>query len=518
MAATAVAQTDAAAPAPQALQMACVFGDHMVLQRGVPVPVWGTGKAGDTITVTLAPAAAGQTKTAKVGADGQWRVTLDNLKASAEPSVLTVKSAPGNEECRASDILVGEVWIGSGQSNMEWTMARVTNAAAAIASAGDPQLRLLTVVKNTSDTPLSTFTGRWSVCEAASASNFSAVAYFFARDLRKALGVPVGMIASSWGGTPAESWTPKSALEATPSLSKVAERHADAVKNWDPVKAEAKYQQDLANHTQAVVKAKAEGKPMPNAPRKPTDPTKGPGRPSCLYNAMIAPLVPFAMHGVVWYQGEANNGRANEYPDLMAALIQGWRNAWGGNEFPFFFVQIAPYRGMSPLIREAQLFTWQRVPKTAMAVITDYGNAEDIHPREKEPVGARLALAARAIAYGEQIEYYGPVYEAMKVDGERAVISFTHVGSGLEAKNGALKGFTVAAEAPVGTNAPAFKAAEAAIEGNTVVVRNAEVKQPVAVRYGWANVPDINLFNKEGLPATPFRTDKWEPPAPEMKK
>jgi sialate O-acetylesterase len=217
---------------------------------------------------------------------------------------------------------------------------------------------------------------------------------------------------------------------------------------------------------------------------------------------MIAPLQPYAIAGAIWYQGEANTGRAAEYRRLFPAMIGNWREAWGQGNFPFLFVQIAPHQRMTPEIREAQLFTWQNVPRTAMAVITDVGNETDIHPTKKEPVGARLALAARAIAYGEKIEYSGPVYDSMKVKGNRVILSFKHVGRGLMAKDGELKGFTIAgAEGD-------FVTATAKIEGKNLVLSNPSVAKPVAVRYGWASTPDVNLFNTEGLPATPFRTDR----------
>jgi sialate O-acetylesterase len=216
---------------------------------------------------------------------------------------------------------------------------------------------------------------------------------------------------------------------------------------------------------------------------------------------MIAPLQPYAIAGAIWYQGEANSGRATEYRKLFPAMIQNWRQAWGQGKFPFLFVQIAPHQRMTPEIREAQLLSWQKVPRTAMSVITDIGNETDIHPTQKEPVGGRLALAARAIAYGEKITYSGPVYASMKVRGDQAVLSFKHLGSGLLAKGGDLKGFTIA-----GADGN-FTSATATIEGDKVIVSSPAVAKPVAVRYGWASTPDVNLFNKEGLPATPFRTD-----------
>jgi sialate O-acetylesterase len=327
------------------------------------------------------------------------------------------------------------------------------------------------------------------------------VAWFFGHELRRALKVPVGLINSSVGGTPAEAWTSSAALEADPELKGILERYAEQVKNYDPAAAAAQHERALERHQQAVAKAKAAGEKPPQAPRRPADPRKANVRPCGLYNAMIAPLQPYAIAGAIWYQGESNSGRAAEYRKLFPAMIQNWRQAWGQGEFPFLFVQIAPHERMTPEIREAQLVTWQKVPRTAMAVIIDIGNEKDIHPTQKEPVGARLALAARAIAYGEKIEYSGPVYASMKVEGDRAILSFTHIGDGLLAKDGDLRGFTVA-----GADG-SFVPAKAVIDGDKVAVASPEVTTPVAVRYGWANTPDVNLFNKEGLPATPFRTD-----------
>jgi sialate O-acetylesterase len=343
--------------------------------------------------------------------------------------------------------------------------------------------------------------GSWKESTPQTAPSFSAVAWFFGRDLRRTLKVPVGLINSSVGGTPAEAWTSRATLEADPDLKEIVERYAEQVKKYDPAAAAEKHQRALEKHKQAVEKAKAAGEKPPPASPVPTDPREASVRPCGLYNAMIAPLQPFAIAGAIWYQGESNAGRAAEYQKLFPAMIQNWRQAWGQGQFPFLFVQIAPHQAMKPEIREAQLVSWQKVPRSAMAVITDIGNEKDIHPTKKEPVGARLALAARAIAYGENLEYSGPVYAAMKVEGAHAVLSFTHLGSGLEAKDGELKGFTIA-----GADG-SFVPAKAVIDGDKVVVSSPEVPNPAAVRYGWANTPDVNLFNKEGLPATPFRTD-----------
>jgi sialate O-acetylesterase len=470
-----------------------LFSDGVVLQRGVSVPVWGTANEGEKVTVSF----QGQT-VVTTARDGRWLVRLKRLKAGG-PFTLTIS---GDNSITINNVLVGEVWLCSGQSNMAFQLSRAANAKEAVAAAGDPELRLFTVPRSVMDTPQADAPGTWKESSPETAAGFSAVAYFFGRDLRRTLKVPVGLINSSVGGTPAEAWTSHAALEKDPALKAVLERYAESLKNYDPAAAAERRKQALARQKQAVAKAKAEGKPAPAAPRAQTDPRTGTGRPSCLYNGMIAPLQPFAIAGAIWYQGEANAGRAAEYSQLFPAMIRNWREAWGQGNFPFLFVQIAPHERMTPEVREAQLLSWQKVPRSGMAVITDIGNETDIHPTQKEPVGGRLALAARAIAYGDKLEYSGPVFSSLKVKGNRAVLSFKHTGSGLVAMNGELKGFAIA-----GADGN-FTPATAKIEGKNVIVESPSVASPTAVRYGWAATPDVNLFNQEGLPATPFRTDR----------
>jgi sialate O-acetylesterase len=469
-----------------------LFCDGAVLQQGAKVPVWGTAKDGEKVTVKF----QGQTvsTTAK---NGRWEVWLKPLK-SGGPYTMEVS---GENNLTVNDVLVGEVWLCSGQSNMAFQLYRANNAADVIPAARDKELRLFTVPRGDSDSPRTDVTGSWNDTTPESVSNFSAVAYFFGRDLRKVLNVPVGLISSSVGGTPAEAWTAHATLEKDPVLKAILDRQADAVKSYDPAAAAAKHKKDLEKHKEALAVAKAGGTPAPKAPAAPQNPAQSPRRPSCLYNAMIAPLQPYAIAGVIWYQGEGNAGHAEEYKTLFPAMIKNWREVWKQGDFPFLFVQIAPYERMTPEIREAQLISAQKVPRTAMVVTTDVGDKKDIHPTRKEPVGDRLALAARAVAYGEKIEYVSPVYDSMKIKGEDVILTFKHVGGGLVARDGDLKGFTMA-----GTDG-LFAPATARIDGNKVIVSSRTVTAPVAVRYGWDNSPDVNLFSKEGLPATPFRTD-----------
>lgn len=459
-----------------------LFSDGAVLQQGIEVPVWGSANDGEKVVVKF----QGQeiSTTAK---DGRWLVRLKPLKPGG-PFALTIR---GENEISLKNILVGEVWLCSGQSNMAFQLHRAENGAEAIADAADAQLRFFFVPHESADAPQKEVVGSWKESSSQTASNFSAVAYFFGRDLRRARNVPVGLIEASVGGTPAEAWTSREALAADPELKKILELYAANLSNYDSA---------MAEHTAAQKAAAASGKPTPARPKKAADPRVTAKRPAGLYNAMIAPLQPYALAGAIWYQGEANSGRAEQYQKLFPAMIRNWREAWGQGEFPFLFVQIAPHERMTPEIREAQSLTARNVPRTAMAVIVDVGNKSDIHPKKKEPVGARLALAARAIAYGEKVESSGPIFSKMTTEKSRAILSFTHAG-GLVAKGGTLAGFTIAG--PDGK----FVSATARIEGERVVVQADAVKEPAAVRYGWENAPVVNLFNGAGLPASPFRTD-----------
>jgi sialate O-acetylesterase len=479
-------------PARADVQLNGLFSDGAVLQQSKPIPVWGSAAEGEKVTVQL----EGQ-KVSTLAKDGRWLVHLKPLKAGG-PFTMTVQA---NNTVSVTNILVGEVWLCSGQSNMEFPLSRAANAEEAIAASADSQLRLFTVPRASTDAPKTEITGSWKESGPNTAANFSAVAWFFGRDLRKARGMPIGLIHSSVGGTPAEAWTSRATLVAEPELNTILTRYDETIKKFDPEKAKATHEQALQKYREAAALAQSEGRTPPRAPRAPQDPSHSLTRPCGLYNAMIAPLQPYAIAGAIWYQGEANSGRAAEYRKLFPAMIRNWRQAWDEGNFPFLFVQIAPYKDMTPEIREAQLLTWQTVPHTAMAVITDVGEENDIHPTKKEPVGARLALAARAVAYGEKVEYSGPLYHSIKIDGDRAILSFTHTGSGLSVPDGELKGFAIA-----GADGN-FLPATALLNGQKVIVRSASAARPMAVRYGWAHTPEVNLFNNEGLPASPFRTD-----------
>jgi sialate O-acetylesterase len=470
-----------------------LVGDGMVLQQGAKAPLWGTADEGEEVTVTFQ---GHEVKTTAKG--GKWMVNLEDLRAGG-PFEMTIQ---GKNKIQVKNIMIGEVWIASGQSNMEMALQSTADAPTHIANSKNPRIHLFTVPHNAVGLPQTEVGGAWKDCGPDTVPGFSAVAYFFARDLQKALDVPVGIIHTSWGGTPAEAWTSRGGLCAHPELKAYVEQQNKGLES---------YLAQLGLYRGAVARAVDSGADLPAGLQPPASPGTGnPFYPSSLYNGMIAPLLPYAIKGAIWYQGESNAGRAYEYRTLFPAMIQNWRGAWKQGDFPFLFVQLAPWGAPNDKtgvtwaeLREAQLLTTQKVPSTAEAVITDVGDEKDIHPKQKEPAGSRLALAAQALAYGKKIEYSGPVYDSIKVDGDKVVLSFKHTDGGLVAKGGPLEGFTIA-----GLDHK-FVKAEALLRDDTVVVANKDVSKPVAVRYGWSNFPIVNLYNKVGLPATPFRTDDF---------
>jgi len=622
-----------------------LVGDHMVLQRDTRLPIWGWADQGEKVTVAF----RGKTYTAKPGTDGKWMVTLPSTPAGG-PYEMTIK---GKNVLTIRDILVGEVWLGSGQSNMEWNLSwTVNNYKQEIAQANFPQIRLFNVKDATSLTPRQEMeSDGWKLCSPETIGSFSAVAYFFGRDLHQQYQVPVGLITSDWGGTPAEAWTSAATLKSLPDFRSYVENveknganlekdfreykeqmaawqkqygtqdrgypgngktWADAdfdASSWPLMKLPALWEQPnilpdfdgVVWFRKVVTLTEADaGKPLTlnlaqiddadttwfngekvgstngySISRKYTVPgnlvkagrnvitvrvvdmgsgggiygnakelsaevggktislagdwsyqtafdirtmPKRPAAsfdqnsPMALFNAMIAPLIPYAIKGAIWYQGESNAGRAYQYRSLFPAMISDWRQRWG-YDFPFLFVQLAGYMKDKDEpadyewaeLREAQTQTLS-LPNTGMAVSIDIGDPSDIHPRNKQDVGKRLALAARKVAYGEQqVTYAGPTFESMTVDGSRVRIQFKNLGSGLWIKDkyGYVKGFAVAGSDKKFTWAKAYQ------DGNEIVIYSEPTTTPVAVRYNWSNSPDGNIYNREGLPAVPFRTDNW---------
>lgn len=481
-----------------------LFSDNMVLQRAKEVPVWGTAEDGEKVQVVIDLKGTKETRetTAK---DGKWLVKFGPLPAGGPYTM----SIAGKNTVAIKNVLVGEVWICSGQSNMEMALHSCADAGRHAAQSKNSMIRLFTVPKSPQPTPQTDVSGNWVECGPDTVGGFSGVAYFFGRDLQKALGVPVGLIHTSWGGTAAEPWTTRQALADHPEFKGHIAGLDAAIKNH-PKKVD-KYLISLEKYLESARKLNAAGKEVPPPPNFPAAPGRNPGTPTALYNGMIAPLQPFAIAGVIWYQGESNAGQAYRYRTLFPLMIQSWRDSWKQGDFPFLFVQLAPFMAInsepqeSPWaeLREAQLLTTGKSKNTAMAVITDVGDPADIHPKRKEPVGARLALAALALAYHKSIAYSGPIYDSMKIEGNKAILSFKHIGGGLVAKEGPLTGFTIA-----GADHKFFNA-QAEIQDNKVIVTCPKVDKPVAVRYGWANCPVVNLWNKDGLPASPFRTDDF---------
>ncbi len=619
------------------VRLPAVFGSHMVLQRRKPVPVWGTATSGEKITVTL----ASQTKTVKAGKDGRWRTTLDPMEAGG-PYQLVVKG-PTNTVA-FDDVLLGEVWVCSGQSNMEWPLRMAANGEKEIRTANFPQIRQLGVKKAMSLTPKADLEAEWTVCSPETVPNYTAVGYFFAKQLQKELNVPIGLINTSWGGTHSETWTSRAAFEQDSSLRVIASRLPATYEEVTqrgrdrllkliqdrqgglPTAADeqiwAKPDLDASSWKSMNVPADwagrglpvldgvvwfrrevivPEGTPLAKAtlrfgsvddrdstyvngqlvgsskgldPRayvlpegllKPGrnviavrvvdeggaggfmgDPEKmrlsigntdlplqgawqyrvahvfassykpGPNSHATqLFNAMLNPLIPYAIQGVIWYQGESNAGRAYEYRKSFPLMIRDWRQHWG-DEFPFLFVQLASFNSANgnsrqgstwAELREAQTMAL-KLPKTGMAVTSDIGDRDDIHPRNKLDVGLRLAAEAMRVAYGDaRAVSQGPMVEGMTVAGNRAELTFRNTGAGLMAKDryGYVRGFEVA-----GADQK-FYYAKAEIKGNAVIVQSDSVAVPVAVRYGWADDNgDVNLYNREGFPAVPFRTDTWK--------
>lgn len=625
------------------VRLPAIIGDHMVLQQDQPVTIWGWAEPGETVKVK----GSWQWffgESTQADKNGKWQVEIKTPKADDDPKILTIR---GNNKIVLKDILIGEVWVCSGQSNMEYSMGRPGDEAnlEALREADCPQIRLFDVAHNTALTPREDVEGKWQVCTPQTLRDFSAVGYYFGKDLQEALNVPIGLIGSNWGGTPSEAWTSLETLETVepfkdtldmmndpekqeaayqemlrkwedriaeidkgyqqgwylpdtdttdwnemelpqewsgtelndfdgivwfrrefslpPSwASQAMELHLGPIDDidttwvngvrigstsgWDvpriyrvpasvlhvgrnviavrvidpgnnggfrgqpeqmrigPVGADAKISATVARTWK--YKPSYEGRDIPWTPRDISRPDN-PNRPAVLYNAMIAPLIPFRIAGAIWYQGESNAGDPILYRTLFPAMIMDWRQQWGQGAFPFYYVQIAPYQydvtTNSQALREAQLMSlW--VPNTGMAVTMDIGEEQDIHPKHKAVVADRLSRWALAKTYGkEDIDFSGPLYQSKKFDGNTIRLAFNYVDGGLVAKDGRLRDFAIA-----GVDRK-FVPAEAVIDGDMIVVSSEQVEHPMAVRYGWSNWVDGSLFNKAGLPASSFRTDDW---------
>ena len=485
------------------LKLPAIFGDHMVVQANRAIPVWGWANPGERVRIAVNGKVWARTE---ANDQGRWQTELTACPKAGSKLEITVSGS--KEQIVLRDVLAGEVWIGSGQSNMEWPVKLAMNGDQEVAAANWPEIRLFVVKKKVAEHPLKDCEGEWKVCAPDTVGDFSAVLYFFGRELHRQLHVPVGLIETAWGGTPAESWTSECTLQKTPLFQPILTRWAERMKRYPEDR--AAYEQALKAWETEAEQAKAEGREAPRRPAEPWGPDH-PWRPAGLYNGMITPIAPFAFRGVVWYQGESNADRAWQYRKLFPAMIRDWRDLWEQGDFPFYFVQLANFMEQKPEpgpsewaeLREAQAMTCS-LRNTGMAVAIDIGDAKDIHPRNKQEVGRRLALIALARDYCRCLEYSGPVFKKAYVKHGSIEITFSHDGSGLATPNGApLKGFAVA-----GRDGK-FYWADAKIVGRRVVVSTPKVPDPVAVRYAWADNPECNLVNGAGLPAVPFRSDDW---------
>lgn len=479
--------------------LAPLFTDHAVLQRDKPLRIWGRAEAGEHVVVTFAGQQVGTT----TAADGSWVVVLAPIPASSTPAELVVA---GRNTITLSDIVVGDVWLCSGQSNMEWPVSRTMNAEQEMAAADFPLIRQAKVARTVAEKPAENVVTSWIPCSPQTAGDFTAVGFFFARDLHTRLKIPVGLINSTWGGTPIEAWLSDKALGSDPAFAVVGERWKQTLADYP--KNKMAYEAAVAAWTAEDAAARAKGqkftKPAPNEPQ-------GPGHsytPAGLFKGMIHPLLPYGLQGVLWYQGETNTSRPSEYAALFKTLIQSWREYFGQADLPFFWVQLASFRGSDPfatewaLLREAQTKTLS-LPATGQAITIDIGDRNDVHPRNKQEVGRRLALIARAKVYAMPVDYSGPVFSNLIREGTTLRVHFTHAGTALTARDKPLQSFQIA-----GADRR-FYPASARIDRDSVIVSSPQVREPVAVRYAWFNAPEPNLYNGAGLPAVPFRTDDW---------
>jgi len=486
-----------------------IFGSNMVLQRDHANPVWGWGDRGEKVTVSI----SGQSHKTQADKDGNWRVVLKPMKVTAKPLTLSIN---GKNELKYENVLVGEIWVCSGQSNMGWSVNSSDDSDLELMTADFPNLRLISVPQVGTQEPQNDFKGQWEASTPDSAKNFSAVGYLFGRRLHQALKVPVGLIDNAWGGSACEAWIPRDRLNATPVAKPYMELWKQTEANYDAKAAQEKYDGQKAKWTEQVKKAKAAGKPRPRAPRAPRNPLTGQHRPANLYNGVLKPVIGYGIKGAIWYQGESNSGRGHAYREVFPLMIETWRRDWEQGDFSFYWVQLADFMGEDeepvdnnwPELREAQTLTLDKLKNVGEAVIIDVGEGRDIHPRNKQIVANRLVRNALAKDYGMQIPHQSPRCKSMETKAGKVILTFDHVGTGL---------YTFDVREPVGFaicgKDKKFVWAKAKLTGkDKVEVWAEEIDQPVAVRYAWSNNPVCNLYSKTGsvtLPATPFRTDDF---------
>jgi len=484
------------------LRLATLFSDHMVLQRDKPVPIWGWADAGDRITVKF----GNQAKTTQADSNGKWLVKLEPLAANASAQSLTVQ---GKTTISVADVLVGEVWLGSGQSNMAMTVGQVNNAEDEKAAADLPLIRLFTEESGSAETPQSLGKGAWKICSPNSVSSFSATLYFFGREIHRSLDVPVGLVNSSVGGTPIESWIDVEAQALSPELASLQKAAASAQSSADDASIQNQYDAEIVRWRVAAKKARAAREALPSKPVNPLEKLARKRNVGGLFNGKIAPLYPYAIRGILWYQGEANSmpDKGFYYRHQLPLLVADWRSHWG-EDIPFAWVQLPNYerRGVGwSLVREGMMQTL-RLPNTGMAVTLDIGDAQDIHPKNKQEVGKRLARWALVDVYGQKQlgDSMGPIIAGHEIVDGKIIVRFEHADEGFrELSKSNTAEFLIAGEDKI------WHPATVRIDGKTIVATSDQVAKPIALRYAWKSNPACVLYGQSGLPASPFRTDDW---------
>ncbi|QDU88591.1 hypothetical protein Pla175_19710 [Pirellulimonas nuda] len=493
------------ASAEPSLWLSDLFSDHAVLQRDQPIRVWGRCQPGGKVELSLADEKA----TATADESGKWQAELAARPAGGP---YTLKVASGDEEVVAQDVLIGDVWVCSGQSNMQWRLDQSRDAELAIAAADEPMLRLMRIDTIGSQDPTEQIDTQWRVSSPKEAGSFSGVGYFFGRQLQEALGVPIGLIDNSWGGSACEAWVPPAALADEAMYGPLRKRWSEIEANSDEASLRRDYAEKLTQWREQREKALAEGRSAPGRPWI-NAPLFGNQRPGNLFAARVEPIRDFPITGVIWYQGESNAGRAYQYRELFPTMIGAWRDAWGQADLPFYWVQLADFKPEKPApapsdwaeLREAQTMTLDRLENVGQALAIDLGEANDIHPKNKQSVASRLARLALADVYGSKMPARSPRLEECEFADDAAQLTLTDCEGGLRTFDGVPpQGFAIAG------SDQQFHWADAKITGkNTVRLSSAEVREPVAVRYAWADNPRVNLYNSAWLPVTPFRTDDW---------
>jgi len=469
------------------VKLSRIFGSNMVLQRDMPIPLWGWADAGEEVTVSMDGASA----TATPGADGRWKISLP-AKPAGGPYTVTIQ---GKNSLSLENVLMGEVWICSGQSNMAWSVSQSDDGDLETLTAKFPNIRLISVPQVGVQEPQNDFAGDgWQVCSPQTVGGFSGVGYFFGRQIHQTIGVPVGLIDNAWGGSACEAWIRRDLMEAD-------EKYHPLLQRWKET--EQQYEQAAAGDSED---AKKQAQTLRGQ-------LAGNHRPSNIYCGVLHPTIGYGIRGAIWYQGESNAGRAYQYRHLFPLMIKSWRDEWGQGDFPFYFVQLADFMDESAEpqdsawaeLREAQTMTLNVLPNVGQAVITDLGEAHDIHPKDKQNVAKRLARWALAKDYGLSLTHQSPRYRSVEFQGGKAIVKFDHVGGGMDLFDVRTPlGFTIAAGDHRFVNAQAK-----VVDRETIEVWSDQVKEPASVRYAWSNNPVCNVQNADGLPLTPFRTDDW---------